>query len=114
MCGKGEGTIRIRRIGEIFMSMEPLTIYIDGRCQGRILSGDSKEFKVHEGSHRIRIQLESPFLGSFPSNTLNIRIREDRTILLECGSTYKGVKVLVSRFYLFNRNGTFYIKESVS
>jgi hypothetical protein len=113
MCPEGEGKICLKRVGEIFMSLKPLSIYIDGRYTGKILAGDEKEFKVRAGKHRIRIQMESPFLGSFPSNTVVIDIEEHGNLKLECGSTYKGVKVLVSRFYLFNRNNTFYIREAV-
>ncbi len=96
----------------MFMSLELFNIYIDGRSFGRILAGDEKVFQVKIGRHRIRIQMESPFLGSFPSNTLIVDVEENKTMILECGSTYKGARVLVSRFYLFNRNNTFYIRQA--
>jgi hypothetical protein len=114
MCREEEGKIRIRRVGEMFMSLEPLSIYIDGKCVGRILAGDVKDFLLKAGKHRIRIQMESPFLGSFPSNTISVSVDEKTITTVECGSTYKGVKVLVSRFYLFNRNNTFYVREAIS
>ncbi len=114
MCREAEGKIRIKRVGEMFMSLEPLSIYIDGRCVGRILAGDVKDFSLRSGKHRVRIQMESPFLGSFPSNTIYVDIDDKTVTTVECGSTYKGVKVLVSRFYLFNRNNTFYVREAIS
>lgn len=107
-----KGTIVIRRISELFFSLEPLDIYIDGRAVDKILAGDTKEFKVEPGRHRIRAGTDIVLYGSFNSNDVDLEIGPGESVTLECGSIYQGVRVLLSKFCLLHKDSTFYIKKA--
>jgi hypothetical protein len=108
------GKIRIRRVSELFFHLEPVDIYIDGKRMDLILSGDEKEFEVDIGEHLISIRREIVLYGTFTSNKVIVEVSEDGPVLLECGSNYQGIKVLLSKFCILNKNDTFYIKEATA
>jgi hypothetical protein len=112
MCREGVGFVSISRDPELFFAFEPLWIHIDGRKEGSILTGERRILHLSEGKHKVWVEYDDVLLGKFMSNRLIIDIIADSFLLLECGSSYQGMRFIFSSFYILNHDGCFFLRET--
>lgn len=78
------GTIRVRRNGGAGpCNVRPLQVLIGGREAGSIAVGESGDFGVAAGSHRVQVRQDRAY-----SPELGIAVEEGATLSLECGCVF--------------------------
>jgi hypothetical protein len=75
--------------------MRTYRILVDDREVGDLADGESETFDVEPGSHAMKITIDW-----CSSNTVTFALAADQQLLLECGSSLRGPKVLLTIFYL--------------
>lgn len=96
-------TLTINRKQEWKSSLKELYIEVDGISIGSMLNGESKNFQIAAGKHRIRITMD----GICTSQYLDIEIEENEN--LSFNTSHKSGLALWN--ILFNRNNYFLLEK---
>jgi len=104
--------IIIHRPNEYVGKLRKLWIFIDGEKTAYVKNGKTVSLEVNSGKHEIFVSMDYLI-----SNKLEVPVDPQETVLLECGSTLRGVKFYFSLFvilaaYLFRSIKVFYIKRA--
>lgn len=96
------GIIRIKRDSGYVDSLRAYKVILDGEVIGEIRDGQVAAFDVPSGIHDLQLKVDW-----CTSNTVKFKV-EDKTVVFECGSSLRGLRILLMRFYT-----TFYSNQYI-
>lgn len=93
--------VRIKRKNEYCDGLRKYKLCVDGHHVGDLGRGETFELELVPGWHVLQLKIDW-----CTSNTLHIHIQDEKDIELQCGSSMKGLKMLLVLFYitLFKNN----------
>ena len=103
--------ITIHRPHEHFGMLRKLWIFVDGEKTAYVKNGKTVDLEVDPGKHEIFIS--SDYLKS---NRLELDLNSEEEVILNCGSTLRGIRFYLSLFfilaaYIFKGIKIFYLKR---
>ncbi len=86
-------------------------VMIDGKEVAQIANGSELVVEVEQGTHQLKLKID--WCGS---NEISFDIKNDETLVFECGSSLKGFRWFFHVFYyaLFKPNGYLFVRQRQS
>lgn len=91
-------TFRLTRVTSYADRLRKYKIKVDDEVIGDIKPKVTKEFSITPGMHKIVLSIDW-----CRSNIVEINIKDGETLVMECGSSVSGWKLLLSSIYVFFR-----------
>jgi len=88
------GKISLTRDSGYADSIRRYLLECDGPIIGDIRQGETREFNIPDGIHKIRLKIDWA-----SSNTLDLELSNNDVIELDCGSNLRGWRVVILFFY---------------
>ena len=99
--------IRLKRQSGYMDKIRKYKIFMDGVNIGEINDGEMKELNGSPGKHTIHLSIDW-----CKSNKLEITLKENEVLELECGNSMKGFEILLSYLYItILKNSYLWISE---
>jgi hypothetical protein len=84
-----------------------MDVYADGERIGWLQSGETATFTLPAGRHSVQVQMDWKRSAALP-----LDMHAGETERLECGSTLKGWKLILTLFYMISPLPVFYIRKA--
>ncbi len=82
--------IILTRDAEYFAMWRKFRVFVDGKKVGTIRRGETRHFFVRPGQHQVQVRIDW-----WRSNSVNVEIAREGTLHLQCGSNWKGWRLMM-------------------
>ena len=109
---KNEGCIILHRVFDIDLLNVTLAVNIDGVIKAQVENGDTIRMPINVGKHELYVHFKNSIFGNQRSNKINIYVKKNHEVNVECGSSYHGVgKIFSGILSPFSKIRNLYVNE---